>query len=60
VGWAGHLPAGVEPIETPTPMVWILGIKTDGPADYDAVHQIQDALQITPPARGPDRQQLST
>lgn len=49
VGWAGQLPAGVEPIETPTPMVWIIGrIKTDGPADYGAVHQVQDALRITP------------
>ena len=30
-------------------MVWIIGrVKTDGPADYDAVHQVQDALAITP------------
>ncbi|MFY9933693.1 MAG: DUF1254 domain-containing protein [Streptosporangiaceae bacterium] len=49
VGWTGQLPAGVRRIETPTPMLWIIGrIKTDGPADYDAVHQIQDALRITP------------
>ena len=48
-GWAGQLPPGVERIETPTPMVWIIGrVKTDGPADYDAVHQVQDALRITP------------
>jgi hypothetical protein len=49
VGWTGQLPAGVERIEAPTPMVWIIGrVKTDGPADYDAVHQVQDALRITP------------
>lgn len=49
VGWTGQLPAGVRRIETPTPMLWIIGrVKTGGPADYDAVHQIQDALRITP------------
>ena len=49
VGWTGQLPSGVRRIETPTPMVWIIGrVKADGPADYDAVHQVQDALRITP------------
>jgi hypothetical protein len=49
LGWDGQLPAGVEVIEAPTPMIWIIGrIKTDGPTDYDAVHQVQDALRITP------------
>jgi hypothetical protein len=48
-GWTGHLPPGVGRIDTPTPMVWLIGrIKTDGPADYDTVHEIQDALRITP------------
>ena len=48
-GWTGQLPGGIEPIESPTPLVWIIGrVKTDGPADYDAVHRIQDALRITP------------
>ncbi len=29
--------------------MWIIGrTKTDGPADYDAVHKIQDGYKITP------------
>jgi len=43
------LPKDTQIIEAPTPNVWIIGrIKTDGPADYDAVHKIQAALKITP------------
>ena len=41
-GWTGALPRDVERINAPTPYVWIIGrTKTDGPADYDAVHKIQ-------------------
>jgi hypothetical protein len=51
-GWTGTLPAGVTRIDAPTTYVWIIGrIKTDGAADYDAVHQIQAALKITPISR---------
>jgi hypothetical protein len=43
------LPKDAQRIDAPTPYVWIIGrIKTDGPADYDAVHKIQAALKITP------------
>ncbi len=48
-GWTGSIPVGVTRIDAPTPYVWIIArTKTDGPADYDAVHKIQAALKITP------------
>jgi hypothetical protein len=48
-GWSGTVPAKVTRIDAPTPYVWIIGrTKTDGPADYDAVHKIQAGYKITP------------
>ena len=48
-GWTGTVPADFTQIKAPTPYVWIIGrTKTDGPADYDAVHKIQDGYKITP------------
>jgi hypothetical protein len=42
------LPKDAQRIEAPTPYVWVIGrTKTDGPADYDAVHQIQAGLKVT-------------
>jgi hypothetical protein len=47
--WQGQLPDGVERIESPTAYVWIIGrTQTNGPADYEAVHQVQNGFQITP------------
>ena len=48
-GWSGTVPAGFTQIEAPTSYVWIIGrTKTDGPADYDAVHKIQAGYKMTP------------
>jgi len=48
-GWTGNVPSGMTRISAPTPYVWILGrTKTDGSADYDAVHKIQAGYKITP------------
>jgi len=47
--WRGELPKKMLRIDAPTPVVWIIGrTKTDGPADYPAVHHFQDALAVTP------------
>lgn len=48
-GWTGEVPAGMSEIKAPTPHVWVIGrTRTDGPADYEAVHKIQDQYRITP------------
>ena len=53
-GWDGHLPDGAVKIEAPTPYVWIIGrTQTNGPADYEAVHQLQDSYTLTPLSRYP-------
>jgi hypothetical protein len=46
-GWEGELPPGAERIDAPTPYVWIIGrTQTNGPADYDAVHQVQAGINL--------------
>lgn len=48
--WSGTLPAGVTEYKSPTNMVWIIGriYCTGTPADYKAVHAMQDKLSLVP------------
>ncbi len=48
-GWSGTVPAGLTQISAPTSYVWVIGrTRTDGPADYDAVHKVQAGYKVTP------------
>ena len=54
-GYTGELPDGLPVIAAPTPYVWIIGrTQTNGPADYDAVHKVQDGYSITPVGEAPN------
>lgn len=54
-GWDGAVPDGTTRIEAPTPYVWIIGrTQTNGPADYEAVHQTQSGFVATPLSRWPE------
>ncbi len=47
--WSGDVPADMEVIKSPTRYVWIIGrIQTNGKADYENVHKIQDGFKVTP------------
>jgi hypothetical protein len=47
--WEGTLPAGLERIDSPTNVAWMIGrTQTNGKADYAAVHEFQDGLKLTP------------
>lgn len=47
--WRGSLPDGMTKIVAPTQMIWILGrTQTNGPADYENVHKVQDGYKLTP------------
>jgi hypothetical protein len=47
--WQGDLPDGVERVRSPTNVGWIIGrTQTNGTADYENVHGIQDGYKLTP------------
>lgn len=51
-GWSGTVPQGFVQLPAPTPYVWIIGrTKTDGRADYSAVHKVQAGFGVTPLSR---------
>ncbi len=51
-GWTGTLPSGVARIDAPTAQVWAKNlVQADGPADYPAVHALQDGFVLTPLAQ---------
>ena len=48
-GWTGKLPDGVGRIDSPTAYNWVITrTQTNGAADYAAVNQFQDGLELTP------------
>jgi hypothetical protein len=48
-GWTGTVPEGMTHLPAPTPYIWVIGrTKTDGAADYPAVHKVQAGYTVTP------------
>ena len=44
-----NLPAGLQPLASPTNLVWILGrTQTNGPDDYAPVHTVQHGYKLVP------------
>jgi hypothetical protein len=47
--WQGQAPDGMTLLRAPTQIVWLLGrTQTNGAADYDKVHALQDGLKLEP------------
>lgn len=45
--WQGEVPRGMQLLRSPTDMVWLIGrTQTNGPADFETVHALQDRLQV--------------
>src|SRR5882672_11017815 len=58
-GWRNQPANPVQIIRAPSNhIIAIVRILIDGPADYEAVHRLQDALMLTPTARTQDRPDL--
>ena len=49
-GWIGTVPDGMKQLKSPTSIVWLLGriYCTGTPADYAAVHALQDQFKLYP------------
>src|SRR5215472_9717601 len=48
-GWQGQLPEHVQRIDSPTNTAWLIGrTQTNGPADFDFVHSIQQGYKLAP------------
>ncbi len=46
-GWTGTVPAGMQRVECPTPMVWVIGrILVEGPQDVAPVNALQDGFTL--------------
>jgi hypothetical protein len=47
--WEGEVPEGMTLLRAPTQIVWLLGrTQTNGAADYEKVHALQDGLKLEP------------
>lgn len=47
--WRGRIPSGLQVIEAPTNLVWLIGrTQTSGKNDFDAVHALQDRYRLIP------------
>jgi len=45
--WQGLVPPGLQVLRAPTQIVWLIGrTQTNGVADFDLVHTLQDGLQL--------------
>ena len=52
--WKGHVPEGVQIIQSPTNLTWLIGrIQANGRQDLPSVHQLQDKLALTLLSRWP-------
>src|SRR5262245_8310956 len=48
-GWKGTLPEHVQRVDCPTNTAWLIGrTQTNGPADFDFVHTIQQGYKLAP------------
>jgi hypothetical protein len=48
-GWTGEAPKDAQVLRAPMDKVWLIArIQTNSPADYEHVHQLQQAITLTP------------